>query len=107
MAFALGPRATSAGYRLAAFDHIGSTNAEAMEATLEDAYVLIHEKKISSLQDLLPLLQTVAKSGTSAPTRTPAFNHEYGFKRGKKSSIRSSFAGLGRGTGRRPVRRSH
>src|SRR3569833_1985353 len=40
-----------------------ATNAEAMEATLEDAYVLIHEKKISSLQDLLPLLQTVAKSG--------------------------------------------
>jgi chaperonin GroEL len=30
---------------------------------LEDAYVLIHEKKISSLQDLLPLLQVVAKSG--------------------------------------------
>jgi len=30
---------------------------------LEDAYVLIHEKKITSLQDLLPLLQTVAKSG--------------------------------------------
>jgi BirA family biotin operon repressor/biotin-[acetyl-CoA-carboxylase] ligase len=30
MAFLLGPRATSAGYRLAAFDHIGSTNAEAM-----------------------------------------------------------------------------
>jgi len=30
MAFSLGPRANSAGYRLAAFDHIGSTNAEAM-----------------------------------------------------------------------------
>ena len=30
MAFSLGPRATSAGYRLAVFDHIGSTNAEAM-----------------------------------------------------------------------------
>ena len=30
MTFALGPRATSAGYRLAAFDQIGSTNAEAM-----------------------------------------------------------------------------
>ena len=30
MAFSLGPRAISAGYRLAAFDHIGSTNAEAM-----------------------------------------------------------------------------
>ena len=39
------------------------TNAESMEVVLEDAYVLIHEKKISSLQDLLPLLQTVAKSG--------------------------------------------
>lgn len=31
MGFALGPRASSAGYRLAAFDHIGSTNAEALE----------------------------------------------------------------------------
>jgi chaperonin GroEL len=40
-----------------------TTNAEAQEAVLEDAYVLIHEKKISSLQDLLPLLQTIAKSG--------------------------------------------
>jgi chaperonin GroEL len=40
-----------------------STNAETMEAVLEDAYVLVHEKKISSLQDLLPLLQAVAKSG--------------------------------------------
>jgi len=39
------------------------TNAEAMEAVIEDAYVLIHEKKISSLNDLLPLLQTVAKGG--------------------------------------------
>ncbi|MDD3181151.1 MAG: chaperonin GroEL [Opitutaceae bacterium] len=39
------------------------TNAEAMEAVLEDAYVLIHEKKITNLQDMLPLLQTVAKSG--------------------------------------------
>jgi len=39
------------------------TNAESMEAMLEDAYVLINEKKISNLQDLLPLLQTVAKGG--------------------------------------------
>jgi BirA family transcriptional regulator, biotin operon repressor / biotin---[acetyl-CoA-carboxylase] ligase len=30
MTFSLGPRATSAGYRLAAFDQVGSTNAEAM-----------------------------------------------------------------------------
>ena len=39
-----------------------TTNAESMEAVLEDAYVLINEKKISSLQELLPLLQVVAKS---------------------------------------------
>src|SRR3954471_10829639 len=40
-----------------------TTNAESMEAVLEDAYILIHEKKISNLQEFLPLLQTVAKSG--------------------------------------------
>jgi len=39
------------------------TNAEGMEAILESAYILIHEKKISSLKDLLPLLEKVAKSG--------------------------------------------
>ncbi len=40
-----------------------ATNMEAQEAVLEDAYVLIHEKKIGNLQEFLPLLQTVAKSG--------------------------------------------
>jgi chaperonin GroEL len=39
------------------------TNAEAMEAKLEDAYILIYEKKISSLKDLLPVLEKVAKVG--------------------------------------------
>src|SRR5277367_6489842 len=39
------------------------TNAETMEAKLEDAYILIYEKKISSLKDLLPLLEKVAKVG--------------------------------------------
>src|SRR5512142_248544 len=39
------------------------TNAEAMEASLEDALVLIHEKKISALKDMLPLLEKVAKMG--------------------------------------------
>ncbi len=39
------------------------TNAETMEARLEDAYVLIYEKKISSLKDLLPVLEKVAKIG--------------------------------------------
>ncbi len=39
-----------------------TTNQERQEVVLEDAYVLIHEKKISSLQELLPLLQAVSKS---------------------------------------------
>jgi len=39
------------------------TNAESMDVVLEDACILIHEKKISNLQDLLPLLQNVAKAG--------------------------------------------
>ena len=39
------------------------TNAETMEAKLEDAYILNYEKKISSLKDLLPILEKVAKTG--------------------------------------------
>jgi chaperonin GroEL len=39
------------------------TDAEAMECVLEDAYLLIHEKKLSNLKDLLPLLEKVAKTG--------------------------------------------
>jgi chaperonin GroEL len=39
------------------------TNAEDMEAILENAYILIYEKKISSLKDMLPLLEKVAKAG--------------------------------------------
>jgi len=39
------------------------TNAETMECRLEDAYILIFEKKISSLKDLLPLLEKIAKVG--------------------------------------------
>jgi chaperonin GroEL len=39
------------------------TSTEDMEAVLENGYILIHEKKISSLKDLLPLLEKVAKSG--------------------------------------------
>ena len=38
------------------------TNAESMEAVLDDCYILIHEKKISNLNDMLPLLQSVAKA---------------------------------------------
>jgi len=39
------------------------TDPERMDAKLEDAYVLIHEKKISSMKDLLPILESIAKTG--------------------------------------------
>jgi chaperonin GroEL len=39
------------------------TDPERMEAVLEDAVILIHEKKISSMKDLLPLLEQVARGG--------------------------------------------
>ena len=39
------------------------TDAERMECVLENPYLLIHEKKISNMRDLLPLLEQVAKSG--------------------------------------------
>ena len=39
------------------------TDPERMEAKLDDAYVLIHEKKISSMKDLLPILEVIAKTG--------------------------------------------
>ena len=39
------------------------TNAEKMRAELEEPYILIHEKKLSSLQTLLPLLEAVVQSG--------------------------------------------
>ena len=41
------------------------TDPERMEVVLEDPHILIHEKKISSLKDLLPLLERVAKGGQS------------------------------------------
>ena len=39
------------------------TDAESMEAVLENAYILIHEKKITNLKDMLPLLEKLAKTG--------------------------------------------
>jgi chaperonin GroEL len=39
------------------------TDSDTMEAVLEDAYLLIHEKKISALKDLLPVLEQVAQTG--------------------------------------------
>src|SRR5512144_763330 len=39
------------------------TDPERMECVLEDAYLLIHEKKISNMKDILPVLEQIAKSG--------------------------------------------
>src|SRR5437868_13056693 len=39
------------------------TNADKMVAELEDAYILIHERKISSMKDLMPVLEEIAKQG--------------------------------------------
>ncbi len=39
------------------------TNKDSMEVVLEDCFILIHEKKISNMKDLLPLLEKVAQSG--------------------------------------------
>ncbi|MFA5142929.1 MAG: chaperonin GroEL [Candidatus Omnitrophota bacterium] len=39
------------------------TDAEKMECSLEDPYILIHEKKISNMKDILPLLEKVARAG--------------------------------------------
>ena len=39
------------------------TDPEKMEAVLEDAYILIHDKKISSMKDLLPILEKIAQMG--------------------------------------------
>jgi chaperonin GroEL len=39
------------------------TDADRMEAVIEDPYILIHEKKISNMKDLLPLLEQIARAG--------------------------------------------
>src|SRR5512145_3249911 len=41
------------------------TNSESMEAILENPYILIHDKKISAMKDLLPVLEKVAQAGRS------------------------------------------
>jgi len=43
------------------------TDADAMEVVLEDAYILINEKKISALKDFLPVLEQVVQTGQAAP----------------------------------------
>lgn len=44
-----------------------TTDQERMEAVLDDPYILIHQGKISSIQDLLPLLEKIMQAGSSKP----------------------------------------
>ena len=47
------------------------TDQERMEAVLEDPYLLIHGGKISSVQDLLPVLERVIQAGPAAARSSP------------------------------------
>ena len=56
-------RGDAEAFREQMLDVVSMFSDELMEAILEDAYLLIHEKKISNLKDLLPLLEKVSKAG--------------------------------------------
>src|SRR5580692_82781 len=62
------------------------TDPEKMEAVLEDAYILIHDKKIASMKDLLPILEKVAQTGKpllediGVLTKGNVISEEVGFK---------------------------
>ena len=43
------------------------TDPDRMECVLEDPYILIHEKKISSMKDILPILEQISRAGPAAP----------------------------------------
>ena len=59
------------------------TNAEAMEALLENAYILIHEKKISSLKDMLPVAR---EGGESRQVRSSSSRKTWKAKRSRRWS---------------------
>ena len=59
------------------------TDTERMEAVLEDPLILLHEKKISNMKDLLPLLEQVARQGQAA------FDRRRGSSRAKPSPLSS------------------
>ena len=74
------------------------TDPEKMEAVLEDAYILIHDKKISSMKDLLPVLEKVAQ------TRQAAADHRRG-RRGRGAGHAGREQAARHAQGRAPSRR--
>ena len=55
------------------------TNAERMEASLEDPFILINEKKVSAMKDLLPILEQVAKMGKPRDISASSDRRNVGF----------------------------
>ena len=83
------------------------TNAEKMVAELEDPYILIHEKKLSSLQPMLPVLEAVVQSGK------PLAHHRRGHRRrgagdaGRQQAARRPEGRGGQGAGLRRSPQGH
>src|SRR5438128_1002920 len=78
------------------------TDPERMEAVLEDAYVLIHEKKISVMKDLLPLLEQIPGAGRQAGGgrgRDPGRRGDRGGDEGEEGARRGRHARYARGGG--------
>ncbi len=51
------------------FPHICATDMDKMEAILDDPYILITDKKISNIQEILPLLEQIVQSGETSDHR--------------------------------------
>ena len=79
------------------------TNAEKMVAELEDPYILIHEKKLSSLQPMLPILEAVVQAGKPSAHRRRRHRGRSPGDAGRQQAARRPEGRGGQGAG---VRRS-
>ena len=77
------------------------TDAERMEAVLEDALILIHEKKISNMKDLLPLLEQVGQGGQAAAHHRRGRRRRGAGDAGRQQAARHAARLRGQGAGLR------
>ena len=75
------------------------TNAEKMVAELEDPYILLHEKKLSSLQSLLPILEAVVQSAPAAADRRRGHRRRGACHPRRQQAARWPQGGGGQGAG--------